>query len=279
MTNSIALADYVFQSDETVKTTSLNVAKAFDKKHSDVLRKIDEICTQVSDIFEKRNFAPLEIERTNNLGKIVKDRAYELTKDGFMLLVMGFTGKKAMQTKIAFIEAFNWMAGQLGIKENRTTSIQRTELRQAVTEAAAKLQMMHSDVYSSVHKNFNVHRIEEIPLAELPEAVAFVKALHGQYIACSEQADAARREKIVYRRAAVMMMALGKLYHQKQRRLLREAKETVDKLHELMREIEECNGAISDGVSESQLYLCFDNQVVREGREMAYGRFALRHEK
>lgn len=38
---------------------------------------------------------------------------YRISKDGFMLLVMGFTGEKAMKTKIDFINAFNWMAEQL----------------------------------------------------------------------------------------------------------------------------------------------------------------------
>ncbi|GKW43346.1 hypothetical protein PEC301879_32040 [Pectobacterium carotovorum subsp. carotovorum] len=38
---------------------------------------------------------------------------YSMTKDGFMLVVMGFTGKAAMQSKITYIQAFNWMAGQL----------------------------------------------------------------------------------------------------------------------------------------------------------------------
>ncbi|MDC4963180.1 Rha family transcriptional regulator, partial [Acinetobacter baumannii] len=38
---------------------------------------------------------------------------FRISKDGFMLLVMGFTGEKAMKTKIEFINAFNWMANQL----------------------------------------------------------------------------------------------------------------------------------------------------------------------
>ncbi|AWQ84892.1 phage regulatory, Rha family protein [Pseudomonas aeruginosa] len=38
---------------------------------------------------------------------------YEMTKDGFMFVVMGFTGEKADRMKEAFIHAFNWMAEQL----------------------------------------------------------------------------------------------------------------------------------------------------------------------
>lgn len=113
--NAIAInfSEFVqIQNNQTV-TTSEFIAKAFNKNHKDVLRKIDEILTQVPDFFGKRNFTPTEKHTKNNLGFDVVNRSYELTKDGFMLLVMGFTGKQAMQIKIAYIEAFNAMAAQL----------------------------------------------------------------------------------------------------------------------------------------------------------------------
>lgn len=100
------------QNNQTV-TTSEFVAKAFKKNHKNVLAKIDEILTQVPDFFGKLNFKPTENSYKNNLGFDVTTRVYELTKDGFMLLVMGFTGKQAMQIKIAYIEAFNKMAETL----------------------------------------------------------------------------------------------------------------------------------------------------------------------
>ena len=41
------------------------------------------------------------------------DKCYDITRDGFSLLVMGFTGKKALEWKIKYIEAFNSMERQL----------------------------------------------------------------------------------------------------------------------------------------------------------------------
>jgi phage regulator Rha-like protein len=47
------------------------------------------------------------------LGVIRKDPAYRLTRDGFTLLAMGFTGKRALQFKLAYIDAFNKMEAEL----------------------------------------------------------------------------------------------------------------------------------------------------------------------
>ncbi len=94
-------------------TTSLIIAEKFDKRHADVLRAIDSVLTQVSDIFGKRNFALTEYVQKNNLGIPVSYRMYQITKDGFMFLVMGFTGKLAAQIKEAFIAAFNEMDERL----------------------------------------------------------------------------------------------------------------------------------------------------------------------
>lgn len=114
---SINFSEFIQIHNNQTITTSEFVAKAFNKNHKDVLRKIDEILTQVPDFFGKRNFTPTESNYKNNLGFDVPSRTYELTKDGFMLLVMGFTGKQAMQIKIAYIEAFNKMAEMLA-KQN-----------------------------------------------------------------------------------------------------------------------------------------------------------------
>ena len=71
-----------------VFTTSLSVANVFNKRHSDILAQIREFPT---DDFTERNF-PLS-EYTDSTGR--KLHCYNLTRDGFSLLVMGFTGQKA----------------------------------------------------------------------------------------------------------------------------------------------------------------------------------------
>lgn len=83
-------------------TTSLVVAGYFGKRHADVIRTI-ETMLQDADIFSRRNFALAEY--TDEQGK--PRPMYELDRDGFTLLAMGFTGKQALQFKLSYIDAFN----------------------------------------------------------------------------------------------------------------------------------------------------------------------------
>lgn len=88
-------------------TTSLKVAEAFGKQHKDVLRKIQQV--ECSPGFNGRNFAPVSyIDSKGETRPMV-----EMTKDGFIFLVMGFTGAKAAAVKEAYIEVFNQMAEAL----------------------------------------------------------------------------------------------------------------------------------------------------------------------
>lgn len=84
-------------------TTSKIVAETFGKEHFHVLRDIDNIKKDVS------NFGEMffETERTDSYGR--QQRIYEMTRDGFSLLAMGFTGSESMQWKLKYIEAFNKM--------------------------------------------------------------------------------------------------------------------------------------------------------------------------
>lgn len=110
-------------------TTSRAVADQFGKQHQHVIRDIENIISQLNasnfglvngtenegseskigpaatEDFAARNF--LLSEYTDLKGE--KRKQYILTRDGFTLLAMGFTGAKAMQFKVAYITAFNRM--------------------------------------------------------------------------------------------------------------------------------------------------------------------------
>ena len=109
----INVQDFVQVKNSQTVTTSEFIAQAFKKQHKDVLRSIDNLLADIDPTFAAQNFRETETSTQNNLGFTVKNRAYELTKDGFMLLVMGFTGKAALAIKIAYIQAFNKMAEML----------------------------------------------------------------------------------------------------------------------------------------------------------------------
>lgn len=91
---------------EQVSTTSVLVAQKFGKRHDDVLRAIRNL--ECSPEFSLRNFAEGDYE---NRGK--KYPMYVITRDGFTMLAMGFTGKTAAKFREEFIEEFNRMEAVL----------------------------------------------------------------------------------------------------------------------------------------------------------------------
>lgn len=98
--------------DGKAVTTSRKVAEIFEKQHKDILRAIREL--EIPADYRERNFAPSVYEQPNpSGGKPIQQPEYLITRDGFTILAMGFTGKKAMQFKIAFINAFNTMEEEL----------------------------------------------------------------------------------------------------------------------------------------------------------------------
>ncbi|MDR2152605.1 MAG: phage regulatory protein/antirepressor Ant [Helicobacteraceae bacterium] len=92
--------------DDCVFITSRDIAAVFEKRHSDVIRGIEALPL---DEYRQRNFASAEY--IDDQGKPRKE--YNITRDGFALLAMGFTGAKAYQWKVAFIDAFNKMEAEL----------------------------------------------------------------------------------------------------------------------------------------------------------------------
>lgn len=86
-------------------TTSLIVAQVFGKRNSDVLRDVRNL--HCSTEFRERNFALMVKISELPQGGAQKSEYYEITKDGFSFLVMGYTGDKAGEFKEQFINEFN----------------------------------------------------------------------------------------------------------------------------------------------------------------------------
>ncbi|WP_404975371.1 ORF6C domain-containing protein [Weissella paramesenteroides] len=86
-------------------TTSLQVAETFGKNHRDVLSAIDDLkegaAENFADLFNDSSYIHPQNKQTY--------RQVVMNRDGFTLLAMGFTGKKALQFKLGYIQAFNEM--------------------------------------------------------------------------------------------------------------------------------------------------------------------------
>ena len=104
-------------------TTSRAIAEQFGKQHKHVIQSIESIVAELNgnglnfEPVNEPNFRPVNrefaarnfflTEYTDEKGE--RRKQYILTRDGFTLLAMGFTGAKAMQFKVAYINAFNRM--------------------------------------------------------------------------------------------------------------------------------------------------------------------------
>jgi Rha family phage regulatory protein len=99
----------VFVRDGEVFASSRDVAAAFGKQHRDVLRVIDDLL-KVEPSLGLRSFAQTPFVEPQN-GQTY--RTFNMTRDGFTLLAMGFTGAKALKWKLRYIEAFNAMEAEL----------------------------------------------------------------------------------------------------------------------------------------------------------------------
>lgn len=93
--------------DDQITTTSRKIAELFGKQHYNVLRAIDNLACDKE--FTQLNFECVDFIDKNGDSR----REFNITKDGMCFLVMGFTGKKAAEFKVTYINAFNWMADML----------------------------------------------------------------------------------------------------------------------------------------------------------------------
>lgn len=110
---------------------SLEVAKHFHKRHKNMIQSIERLAENSADV--QKMFEPKQY--TDSYGRVQKK--YYMNRDGFSLLVMGFTGKEAIEWKIKYIEAFNQMEYLLLQKQTQVwqdSKAYATEIRKAETD-------------------------------------------------------------------------------------------------------------------------------------------------
>ena len=130
------LNELVYIHNEIAVCDSLQVAEKFEKEHRHILRDIDELTAQnwaVKGLFKVSTY------KANNRQKY---RKFYMNRDGFTLLAMGFTGQKALEWKLQYINAFNRMENIIREKqfpawqERRRTGI---TARKTETDAIKRL--------------------------------------------------------------------------------------------------------------------------------------------
>lgn len=177
-----------FGREERAGCTSLDVAETFGKEHKNVLRDIRGL--GCSDEFNRLNFEPISYTDAMNR----KQEAMVMTRDGFTLLVMGYTGELAMKFKEGYIKQFNAMETAL-----RGKLIEREKgiaVRQALTKALQQSNedaRMHGHAYSTytnciykvlfgmnasqLREKFNISKTENLRDRFSPEELRAVQSM------------------------------------------------------------------------------------------------------
>ena len=99
--------ELVIMHDKQAVTTSLKVAEIFEKRHDHIIRDISNLSKDVPNFGEMfvQSYEPDSYGRNRKM--------FYMNRDGFTLLAMGFTGSKAMEFKLKYIDAFNKMEKQI----------------------------------------------------------------------------------------------------------------------------------------------------------------------
>ena len=151
--------------DGQAVTSSLAVANFFSKRHDDVLKKIRTL--ECSASFTSRNFSVSDY--TDCTGR--KLPCYQITRDGFAFLAMGFTGKRAAQFKEAYINAFNQMEKLLSKPST-------------LSDAADNASVLYSHL-SVIHKVWLQQLYPMLAKAESPLAVSLYDRINDAALLAS----------------------------------------------------------------------------------------------
>lgn len=150
----------VIMKDQQAVTSSLQVAETFDKEHSKVMRAIEGIAKNgdTHQMFLKSS----HINDQNGQSYPI----YYMNRDGFTLLAMGFTGKKALKFKMQYIEAFNKMEDQIKTGGFKVPSTMAEALRLAADQQEQlelmKPKAMFADSVATSHTTILVGDLAKI---------------------------------------------------------------------------------------------------------------------
>lgn len=153
--------------DGHATTTTLIIAEAFGKLHKDVLRAIRNV--QCSEEFNRRNFAPVAYLDEKGEPRTM----YNITRDGAMMLIMGFTGAKAAAMREAFIAEFRRMedalkaqSDQRALAAERQTLKADAEARRALRELAAARRQLLTYMRREVRELKALYGVPKAPVVD-----------------------------------------------------------------------------------------------------------------
>ena len=178
------MTELVYKNEnENPVTNSLLVAEKFEKEHKDVLRDIRNLTAQFCAVrfptaenltAENSAVRNMFVETTYISSRGRDEPIFVMNRDGFSLLAMGFTGEKALQFKLEYINAFNKMEQAL-----RAILEEKVRLAEVFKEKFTKKELAHDDLWNWF--NILYHYAEDAEtrmqaeIAKLNERTAMLK--------------------------------------------------------------------------------------------------------
>ena len=169
--------------------SSLAIAENFEKQHFQVMRDIRALSDDIPNELRESNFVSSQYEGKTPTGGTRKYPMYLLTRDGFTLVAMGFTGKKALAWKIKYIQAFNEMERALlegkhgepvAIPNHDTLTATEQAQLQAIVQAKAGMvpadmqRKAFAEMWTRFNRHFRIARYAQLPPAKMGEAVEYL---------------------------------------------------------------------------------------------------------
>ncbi|MBR5129214.1 MAG: Rha family transcriptional regulator [Firmicutes bacterium] len=101
--------ELVYLKNDEAVCRSVDVAKMFGKRHDKLIHEIERMYSDLIGNSNVRNGGAKFFHKSSYESRGKHYPMYLMNRDGFSLLVMGFTGKEALEWKLKYIEAFNYM--------------------------------------------------------------------------------------------------------------------------------------------------------------------------
>lgn len=155
-------------------TNTLIIAEHFGKKHQHVMRDVRALMAECPEEFGLSNFG--QTPYYDSQGK--QQTMYSLTRDGFMLLSMGFTGANATRLKIAFIEEFNRMEAALHQPTPRPGQVEEVKAQRA-REELLKARPLWAQIQRYLDKGLNQREIALLASKSVTTIRAAMKMMAG----------------------------------------------------------------------------------------------------
>lgn len=145
--------------------SSKKVADDFGKRHDHTLRAIESFMD--NDLTQNWGEYFIPSEYKDSSGKSNKE--YLLTRDGFSLLVMGFTGAKALQWKLKYVQAFNKMESTIKQQQTKITSLTK---QQEIEARLKNAKVREANLYLKIADKVGIPEYKQIMYSKATEVLS-----------------------------------------------------------------------------------------------------------